>query len=230
MRHFRSFLAWEKTKSELLLNHALRVGSFAFPPKLPVNDLPRAMSKKQFLQQLSIEDATTDYDDEHYQAFTYLVFEGLLSHIRNIPFEQIIQDTLQGVSIDYQILRANSLSWLYTMNRKVINERVIYSFRFCNASHPDLYQECATRTHPLFKTIDQQRHGRPGWCQYMGQGLLSEIDQYLNIQRVVQSAHPHTTKLFIHQRDERLDIEFNLSSPRERITITFEPGYPAVNN
>ena len=188
------------------------------------------MSKKRFLRQLSIEDATTDYEDEHYQAFRCLVFEGLLRHIRSIPFEQIIQDILQYIPVDYQILPANSLDWLYTVNRKVINERVIYSFRFCNASHPHLYQECATRTHPLFKTIDQQRHGRAGWCQYMGQDLLSEIDRYLNIQQVVQSGHSHTTKLFIHQSAERLDIEFNFSSSRERITITFEPGYPAVNN
>ena len=197
------------------------------PQQSTVNELLFAMSKKYFRQQFSVEDMTNEYEDEHYQAFEELVFDGLLCHIRKIPFEQIIQNTFTGMAVDYQTLRANALVWLYTLNQKFINERVIYSFRFANASHPELYQAFATRAHPLFTPINQQRHRRVGWCQYSGRNLLSMIDRYLNISRVAQDTHSPTTKLFIHQANERLDIEFDFPSLRERITITFEPGYPA---
>jgi hypothetical protein len=49
----------------------------------------------------------------------------------------------------------------------------------------------------------------------------------LNIGRVAANHHPHQTKLFINQKHERLDRQFNFHSLNERITITFEPEYPA---
>ncbi len=127
----------------------------------------------------------------------------------------------------YKTKEANSLFWLYTANRKFIGSKTIYSFRFANACHPEFYRTFEAKSHHLFRATIQKRHGLDGWCRYIGKQLLNDIDKYLNIKRVVQKPHSHRTELFINQKEERVDIEFNFKSINERITITFEPGYPA---
>ena len=64
---------------------------------------------------------------------------------------------------------------------------------------------------------------------YTGQELPKEIENYLNIAKVMNEQKPYKTKIFVNNIYERLDIEFHFQFGGifERITITFEPGYPA---
>jgi hypothetical protein len=53
--------------------------------------------KKQFYRQWSIEeeeDAVENYDDDHYEEFSDLLFNQLSINIRKIPFEHIIENNL----------------------------------------------------------------------------------------------------------------------------------------
>jgi hypothetical protein len=188
------------------------------------------MGKQNFYRQLSLEeaqDAEQNYEDIHYEEFYNLLFDQLLNHIKTIPFDNIIENHLQYVNAVYKTEEADSLVWLYTADRKFIGEKTIYSFRFANACHPEFYRTFETKGHHLFKKITVPRHEYNGWYKYVGQYLLAEIGHYLNIRKVVQSQIPNKTKLFINQNEERIDIQFNYSI-NERISISFEPGYPAI--
>jgi hypothetical protein len=186
------------------------------------------MAKQRFYNQMSIDaaqDAAENYEDDHFEQFSTLLFDELLSDVKSIQFDQIIQNHLQYDTALYKTKQANSLLWLYTADRNLINGITIYSFRFANACHPELYGTFETKAHHLFQSTIQQRHGLSGWYEYTGREILNQVDRYLKIGRVTQ--YPHTTKLFINQKEERLDIEFNFKSVNERITITFESGSPA---
>jgi hypothetical protein len=186
------------------------------------------MVKQQIYNKWSIkdgQDAADYYEDDHYEEFCNLLFYELLNHIKKIPFENFIQNHLQYNGSVYKTNKANSLFWLYTADRKLIETVTIYSFRFANACHPEFYRTFETKAHHLFESTIQQRHGLDGWYKYIGKDILNRVDRYLNIGKVNQNHH--RTKLFINQKEERLDIEFNFKSTNERITITFEPGYPA---
>jgi hypothetical protein len=188
------------------------------------------MNKRGFYQQYSIDDAidaVNNYEDSHYEEFQYLLFNELLVNIQGIPFDRIIEThLLTQDNLVYETLSAHSLFWLYGADRKMINSKTIYSFRFANACHPDLYQSFEIKAHRLFKQVPERRHRFIGWYEHIGQDLLDDLDRYLNIKRVVKNSHSHVTKLFINQEKERLDIRFDFPSLNERIVITFEPGYP----
>ncbi|CAF1189129.1 unnamed protein product [Rotaria sp. Silwood1] len=189
------------------------------------------MPKQQFFKQLSIEeaqDAVMDYEDDHYQEFYDLLFNQLLINIKHIPFERMIQNNLRyGIPVRNN-KEAHSLVWLYTADRTFIDSLTIYSFRFANDCNPEFYRTFETKSHHLFSPVKSIRHKYYGWYKYIGRELLDYVDKYLNIQKVVQTEIPHKTKLFIHQEQERIDIQFNFYSISERIAITFEPGYPEV--
>ena len=188
------------------------------------------MSKQQYFMQKSIQDArgaTTNYSDDHYKQFLDLLFGELLYHIQHVEFDYIILNQLLRDNSSYQTQKANGLRWLWTADRKNINGCTVYSFRFPNASHPELYQLFNTTAHNLFQSINQRRHGLDGWYQYTGENLPSAVDEYLCIEKVLQTGSSHTTSIFINQAEERLDIEFHLQPTHERITITFERGTPA---
>ena len=188
------------------------------------------MSKQQYFMQKSIQDgqdAATNYADDHYQQFSNLLFGELLCHIQNVKFDDIIRNKLLANNSSYKTQEANGLSWLWTADRKNIKGCTVYSFRFANASHPELYQLFNTTRHSLFQSISQKRHGLDGWYRYTGENVPGAVDEYLGIKKVLETGSNHTTSIFINQAEERLDIEFNLQSRRERITITFERGTPA---
>jgi hypothetical protein len=73
------------------------------------------MSKKQYFQQISI-------DDDHMEEFDRLIFDELLFYVKRIPFDHIIENNLQNNNnAVYQITEANSLNCLFTADRKLIN-------------------------------------------------------------------------------------------------------------
>jgi hypothetical protein len=190
------------------------------------------MVKKQYYRHSysqEVEDVSSSYDDDHYQEFYDLLFNELLVHIKKIPFDNIIQNHLQYNNSIYRTEEANSLTWFYTADRKLIKSRTIYSFRFANVCHPELYNTFETKAHRLFLLITRPRHRYVEWYKYMGHELLNHLDNYLNIGRVVQNQIPHKTELFINQNEERLDIQFSFDSINERIAITFEPGPPYIH-
>ncbi len=193
------------------------------------------MNKQKFYQQFSIDearDAVENYEDIHYEEFQNLLFNQLLINIWRTPFDNIIQNYLltQDNPV-YKTKEAHSLLWLYRADRKIIEptSTTVYSFRFANACHPEFYQTFEIIAHHLFIPVSGKRHRSYGWYKYIGKDLLDPIDKCLNIQRVVDSHHPHVTKLFINQEEERLDIQFNFYTLKERISITFERGYPEPN-
>jgi hypothetical protein len=191
------------------------------------------MSKQQYFMQKSIQDAqsaATNYLDDHYNEFTKLLFDELLCHIQNVNFDDIIRYDLSDGRPVHGTREVNGLRWLWTADRLLINGRTIYSFRFPNASHPELYQSFNTTTHSLFQSIGQKRHGLDGWYRYTGENAPGAVDAYLAIQKVLHTGTNHTTKIFVNQAKERLDIEFNLQSTREQITITFERGTPTSDS
>jgi hypothetical protein len=144
-----------------------------------------------------------------------------------VKFDDIIRNELFADNAVYKTQETSGLLWLWTADRRTINGCTIYSFRFANASHPELYQSFNTIQHSLFGSSSRTRHGLDGWYQYTGEKLPSAVDEYLGIQKVLQTASNHTTRIFINQAEERLDIVFELQSTHERITITFERGTPA---
>ena len=186
--------------------------------------------KQGFLRQISIDetlDAMDNYDDEHYEQFCNLLFNELLSNIRQVPFDTIIDNHLiQFNNPVYKTKEAHSLYWLYRADRTIIDSITVYSFRFADACHPDFYQTFETKAHHLFIPINKRRHRYFGWYKCIGKGLLNDLDEYLNIKKVVNNTEKHKTKLFIHQAQERIDIRFDFPAINERIAITFEPGYP----
>jgi hypothetical protein len=190
------------------------------------------MPKLHYYEQMSIEDAqdaVDNYEDNHYDEFHNFLFHELLSNIKKVPFDYIIQNHLPFDTAVYRTKEANGLSWLYTADRKLINSITIYSFRFTNTCHPEFYRTFETEAHHLFQLIPESRHRYYGWYMYKGCELLDSVDKYLNIQRVVQNPIPHATKLFINQKQERIDIRFDFDSIKERIVITFEPGPPYIH-
>jgi hypothetical protein len=187
------------------------------------------MVKQRCYQKWYINEAQDDeynYEDNHYDDFYDFLFHELLSNIKKVPFDYIIQNHLQFDTAVYRTKEANCLSWLYTADRKLINSITIYSFRFANACHPEFYKTFETKAHHLFQSVSEPRHRYCGWRQYIGRELLNSVDKYLNIQTVVQNPTPHQTKLFINQQQERTDIRFDFYPIKKRIVITFEPGYP----
>jgi hypothetical protein len=120
------------------------------------------MTKRGFYQQYSIDkalDAVDNYEDNHYEEFQYLLFDEFLFNIRGIPFNRIIENNLltQDNPV-YKTTRTHSFFWLYQADRKMIDSKTVYSFRFVNACHPDLYQSFEIKAHPFFLPIQGQRH------------------------------------------------------------------------
>ena len=191
------------------------------------------MGKPKYYQQISFDDAIDadqhdDDDDDHLTEFRNLIFDELLRNIKNVPYADIITyDLTMDDKKYYDTIESHSLSWLYTADRKNINDEIIYSFRFASPCHPDNYKSFDTRYHSYFKLSNKYRHRSEGWYEYIGQTLPEEIEIYLNIHEVLNEK-PDKTKIFVNNIDERLDIEFHFrfNDRYERITITFEPGYP----
>lgn len=189
------------------------------------------MPEPTLLQQLSINDAISavnEYDDIHYTTFRDFLFNELLAPVRSIPNESIIANHLQDIQCVYKTAMAHSLMWLYCADRCLIRSTNIYSFRFSNPCHPDLYKELEVRGYHLFKPVKKPRHRYDVWYEYVGEETTNELGKYVNIQRVVDGRIPCRTKIFIHQEQERLNIQFRFPSIDEHIAICFEPGYPAT--
>jgi hypothetical protein len=192
------------------------------------------MGKKAYLRRLSIDDEL-DFDqqddDEHLIEFHNLLFNELLCNIKKVSFDDIINTrlTYDGAKI-YLLIKSNSLDWLYTADRLNINNIIVYSFRFPSPCHPDYYKSFIAEYHPYFKLSKQNRHGLKGWCNYIGEELPKTIVSYLNIAKIIQEQTSYEPKIFVNNNYERLDIEFYLRSGniRQRLTITFEPGCPAL--
>jgi hypothetical protein len=192
------------------------------------------MGKKAYLRRPSIDyesDFDQQDDDEHLIEFDNLLFKELLCNIKEVPFDYIINNQLinDGATF-YDIIQSNSLDWLYTADRLYINNTRIYSFRFASPCHPDYYKSFTTEHHSHFELSKQNRHGLKGWYNYIGNELPKKIRSYLNIAKVIKEQNSYTPKIFVNNNYERLDIEFYLGSDdnHQRLTITFEPGYPAV--
>jgi hypothetical protein len=192
------------------------------------------MGKKADLRRLSIDDELDfdqQYDDEYLIEFSNLVLNELLCNIKNVPFDDIINTRLTHDGAKIRLLiESNSLVWLYTADRLNINNIIVYSFRFASPCHPDYYKSFIAEYHPYFKLSKQKRHGLEGWYKYIGEELPKTIVRYLNIAKIIQEQTSCKPKIFVNNNYERLDIEFYLRSGniRQRLTITFEPGYPAL--
>jgi hypothetical protein len=193
------------------------------------------MGKKGDKQQLSYDDRfdldDQDDDDEHLMEFQNLLIEELLCNVKDIPFDHIINTILTDDGVTFHgTIHSHNLNWLYTADRLNIYGKTIYSFRFASACHPDYYKSFITKYHPHFASTNQTRHSLEGWCYYIGQQLPREITNYLNIAKVMNAQKSSGPMIFVNNTYERLDIEFDLRSNHsfERITITFEPGYPVV--
>jgi hypothetical protein len=161
--------------------------------------------------------------------FHDLVFDELLIHIKKFPYDRIIQKDLQYTNAVRASTRANSLDWFCQVDRKLVGSKTIYSFRFVNVCYPEFYRTFEIKAHPLFKPITLQQHRYYEWFTYIGHELLNHLDKYLNTGRVFQSRIPHITKLFMHQKEEWIDIQFNFDLINERIAVSFEPGSPNWN-
>lgn len=111
-----------------------------------------------------------------------------------------------------------------------INGTRIYSFRFASPCHPDYYKSFVIEHHPYFKLSKQIRHDLEGWYCYVGVKLPKTIKDYLNIAKVMNEHNSYEPRIFVNNKYERLDIEFYLrvGNNNERVTITFESGYPAT--
>ncbi|CAF1362266.1 unnamed protein product [Rotaria magnacalcarata] len=189
------------------------------------------MSKLQYYQQKSYEDAldaARNYEDIYYDEFYDLLFDKFLRNIKNIPFDRTIENESLYNTALHNNTEADCISWFYTIDRKLIETKTVYSFRFPNLWNPALYTMFEIKTNPRFSPVPYQRHRCDGWYEYRGDKLLKELDKYLNISRVVRNTTPHNTKLFINPEKERLDIEFNFPAINERISITFERGTPII--
>ncbi|CAF3363291.1 unnamed protein product [Rotaria socialis] len=187
------------------------------------------MSKLQYHQQRSYEDArdaAMNYEDVYYKELCDLLFDEFLSNITNIPFDRTIENESLSNTALHNTNEAYCINWFYTIDRKLIETKTVYSFRFPNLWNPELYTMFEIKTNPRFSPIPYKRHKCDGWYKYRGDDLLKKLDKYLNISRVVRNTTPHNTKLFINPEKERLDIEFNFPAINERISITFEPGTP----
>lgn len=191
------------------------------------------MTKGQFRRQQSINealDAVDNYEDEHYEEFSELLFNELLVHIQHVKFDSIIKnDLLTPGKIIHNTKETHSLMWLYRADRNVIDSITIYGFHFANACHPEFYQTFQTKAHHLFVRVRERRHRYFDWYECIDKNLPTQLDQYVNIERIVANKEPHETKLFIYQAKERVDIEFHFPAHKEQITICFESGYPAQN-
>ena len=184
------------------------------------------MKQQVYYRQQSFDEMI---DDEHLIEFENLLFNELLYNIKKVPFADIINKHLVYNTNFYGYIYSYSLHWLYTADRMDNNSGRIYSFRFPNPCNPDYYKSFITKYHPFFASIDQTRHRVKGWYKYTGKELPKMIGKYLNIVKITNKQNSHKTKILINNEYERLDIEFYFRSDSpERITITFEPGYPAV--
>ncbi|CAF0760494.1 unnamed protein product [Rotaria sp. Silwood1] len=193
------------------------------------------MRKKDYYKQQSCKyildrEEYNDPDDEYLIEFKTLLFDELLYNIRKVPFAGHINNHLLNDNATfYDCIRSNSLYWLYTADRRMIHDERVYSFRFCNPCHPDYYESFIIDKHPLFVPSQQHRHGLEGWYKYIGKELPKTIENYLNVANIMNETVSHETKIFVNNKYERLDIEFYFRHVyRKRLTITFEPGYPAV--
>jgi hypothetical protein len=194
------------------------------------------MGKQDYYQQKSYEEII-DFiqqgdDDEHLVQFEHLIFDELLCYIKDkVLFAAIISNDLvhDGAKV-FNNIDSNSLKWLRTADRKNIYGITVYSFRFGNPCHPDCYTSFITGYHSYFALSNQIRHDLQGWYKYTGLKLPKEIEKYLNIFTVMEKQYHYKTKIFVNNKHERLDIEFHFQchGSYQRITITFEPGYPAV--
>lgn len=192
---------------------------------------------KHYYSQQSWDDALNAYetdDDEHLVQFENLLFNELLCNVKEVPFDGIINTELiyDGAKVYHTIQTTiNSLDWLYTADRLNTNGKTIYSFRFASPCHPDYYNSFITAYHPCFELSNQTRHGLKGWYKYIGTELPKMVENYLKIAKVMNEKKSYGPAIFVNNQNERLDIEFYLQSGNssERITITFEPGYPAVS-
>ncbi|CAF0859029.1 unnamed protein product [Rotaria sordida] len=193
------------------------------------------MGKQDYYRQQSFNDVLdseqqNDDDDDYLKTFETLLFEELLWPIRKFNFTNIINNNLlYDDAKHYGLIESNSLKWLYTADRKMINNVRIYSFRFANSCNPDYYESFIITNHPFFAPTKQPRHGLEGWYKYTGKELPKTIENYLHVEKIMNEQVSHKTKIFVNNKYERLDIEFYFQHyyPK-RLTITFESGYPAT--
>jgi len=188
------------------------------------------MSKKQYHLQKYIQDAANlekNYQDKNWEKLCRLLIDELLFSIQDIPFRMIIDNYLRLNIFFHGDMKINSISWHYTADSNLIEGCRTYSFRFPNVCDPSLYQTFNIHAKNLFQKSKEWRHHSDVWYNYLGKNLLQFIGQYLDIQRIVHMEYSPITKLFVNQREERVDIYFYFKSINTNITITFEPGPPS---
>jgi hypothetical protein len=192
------------------------------------------MGRKNDFEKLSDNyefDSDDQEDEEHLIEFKNSLFNGLLCITKKVAFDRIINTELIADGMLFNaVTEIDSVDWFYTADRLMINNRRIYSFRFPNPCHPDFYESFVPYYHTYFARTNQTRHGLSGWYKYIEDTLPEMIRNYLKIAKVMNAKKSYTPMIFVNDKYERLDIEFDLKSDDgyERVTITFERGSPAT--
>lgn len=191
-----------------------------------------SMAKSRYYRQKSIkeaQDVLNNDADEHYENFCNLLFDELLNHIKNLPFDRIINQDLLVETKVFNLVEAHCLYWLHTSDRYSNDSTTTYSLRFPNFCNPELYGTFEIQNHHIFSPLSYARHGFVGWYQYTGCNLVSELYEYFNLQRLVGNPSSYEIKLFMNKKQERIEIQFDFKfyPNMQRIIISFGLGYSA---
>ncbi|CAF1376668.1 unnamed protein product [Didymodactylos carnosus] len=185
------------------------------------------MSKVRYSQQLSIMDAQLSFDEadgDNYddnQSDFDLVFNGLLSEILLIPFEQLISDSKctclsPGVFLTLSVT-VHGIPWFATLTKKILNstKRTKWLFKFANPGNGTCYNilRCKSR---LLRPLRYQWHGSNSWYEYFGNDWSFFNDRIKGKGK----------RLFINPSENRIDLKFESNDRNDVFIISLEPGSP----
>jgi hypothetical protein len=190
------------------------------------------MAKDRYKQQRSIEDAMatesqdSNGEDDQTVLFKNFLLDSLVNNVTDVPFERIISTRLvtDGDKHEFNI-ETNGITWFCNADRRVLNGRTIFTFRFPTLDQPDSYEGFELRSNSRFMPSEGIWHRVDGWYEYMGPNLSKYVSDLLPIPELQNGQSK--TRIYVNKQYERTDIVLNLDSTNRRIVLAFESGHPA---
>ena len=191
------------------------------------------MAKQRYMQQQSIEDATmsdsqdANDGDNHATIFENFVEHGMMKHIQNVPFVNIISNYLEHGNGKHRFnLHRNGIDWYCEAERRVHSGRVDFTFRFPTFEYSEFsYDEFEVEYNQRFKLMSGTYHGVGEWREFDAPKFCQYVCDLLPLTGMQNG--PCRTRIFVNKLYKRIDIDIIFDSASRQITITFEYGHPA---
>ena len=122
---------------------------------------------------------------------------------------------------------AHALNWRCKFKATATDRLIIYSFEFPNTCDPALFHSFSVVNHHHFRAVERSDFDATYWYQYMGPTSLgADIVTFFGLDRLFLNDTQPQSRIYFHQHDEKLVMEFEFLQNQKLISISFRKAVP----